>query len=127
MRYFLNVYPARFVYTVLRFYTGWAESGRSSTHLLQRYRATIPAWTPTYPPTFSWDAGCVLHRTHQVFTFVGAFGNGFKPAKSNSKSKLPFWKKKRRTVMYFAEYSRLPNSLSNEPKLRFLSEIIEKL
>jgi hypothetical protein len=29
MRYFLNVYPAGFVYTVLRFYTAWADSGRS--------------------------------------------------------------------------------------------------
>ena len=30
MRYFLNVYRTRFVYTGLRFYTAWADSGRSA-------------------------------------------------------------------------------------------------
>ena len=31
MRYFLNVYPAEFVYTLLRFYTAWAKSGHRPT------------------------------------------------------------------------------------------------
>jgi len=30
MRYFLKVYLAGFVYTALRFYTAWADSGRSA-------------------------------------------------------------------------------------------------
>jgi hypothetical protein len=39
MRYWLNVYRSGFVYSNLRFYTAWAESGHSGKRIDGNYEA----------------------------------------------------------------------------------------